>query len=123
LCGQLAAAKAGGRRHSLSKPVLRHPHGGCGASAILAWDTDRYYGSTPVGQPVLMLTKPVAPGDEITVDYGPNFAYQKHGFSRNTSGAKRSRIGASSTPSSAYLATPSVMTAITIINSGHDLPW
>ena len=64
-----------------------------------------------------MLTKPVAPGDEITVDYGPNFAYLKHGFSRNTSGAKRSRIGARSIPSSAFMATLSVMTATTFINS------
>ena len=70
-----------------------------------------------------MLTKPVAPGDEITVDYGPNFAYQKHGFSRNTSGAKRPRTGACSTTSSAFMATPSVMTPTTIINSGHDLLW
>ena len=93
------------------------------ANATLAWDTDRYYGSTPVGQPVLMLTNPVAPGDEITVDYGPNFAYQKHGFSRNTSGAKRPRTGAGSTTSSAFMATPSVMTPTTIINSGHDLLW
>ena len=54
-------------------------------NAVLAWDTDRYYGRTPVGQPVLMLTKPVAPGDEVTVDYGPNFAYKKHGFRRDTS--------------------------------------
>jgi hypothetical protein len=29
----LAAAKAGGRRRLLSKPVLRHPYGGCGASS------------------------------------------------------------------------------------------
>ena len=87
------------------------------ANAILAWDTDRYYGSTPVGQPVLMLTKPVAPGDEITVDYGPNFAYLKHGFSRNTSGAKRPKVGARSIPSSAFMATLSVMTATTFINS------
>jgi hypothetical protein len=93
------------------------------ANAILAWDTDRYYGSTPVGQPVLMLTKPVAPGDEVTVDYGPNFAYQKHGFSRNTSSAKRPRAGASSTPSSAFLATPSVMTATTTFKSDRDFPW
>eukprot|EP01047_Picozoa_sp_COSAG01_P106126 COSAG01_NODE_35265_length_534_cov_2.935632_1_plen_129_part_10 len=112
------------------------------------------------------------------VDYGPNFAYKKHGFRRDTGracaatgcgvdcvigvgrlpsrltdqggcvwlccgrcegqevlcghrglpgstsacSAKRPRAGASSTPSSAYMATPSVMTATTTINSGHDLP-
>jgi hypothetical protein len=92
-------------------------------NATLAWDTDWHYGRTPVGQPVLMLTKPVAPGDEVTVDYGPNFAYKKHVFRRDTSNAKRPRASASSTPSSAFLATPSVMTATTTFKSGHDLLW
>ena len=56
------------------------------ANAILTWDKDRYYGRTPVGQPVLMLTKSVAVGEEITADYGPYYGYKNHGFRRDSVG-------------------------------------
>ena len=49
-----------------------------GANAELLWDTD--FGEC--GQPYLHLKRFVEPGEEITVDYGPRYAYEQHGFAR-----------------------------------------
>jgi hypothetical protein len=35
------------------------------------------------GQPFLRLLRDVAAGEEITADYGPWYAYQRHGFNRH----------------------------------------
>lgn len=58
------------------------------ANAVLQWDHDRYlhggqHGQSPRGQHVLILKDDIDPGVEITVDYGPTFSYEAHGFSRH----------------------------------------
>ena len=49
------------------------------ANAMLGYEPN--YGA--VGQPTLTIKEQgVAAGEEITVDYGPRYAYNQHGFDR-----------------------------------------
>ena len=51
------------------------------ANAELVWDED--YGTR--GQPMVRLTRQIPAGEEITVDYGPHYAYADNDFDRHSS--------------------------------------
>ena len=52
------------------------------ANAKFHWDDERYLGRCATGQPVLIITRSLRPGEEITADYGPLFDYDRHNFRR-----------------------------------------
>ena len=110
--GKSYSTLVNGERVSRQFAIYANHQPGTKANAKLTWDNDRYIGRSPRGQPVLMLTAPVDPGDEITVDYGPHFAYKKHGFSRDSAATRKSRATDRSTTPSAYLVSPSVIMAV-----------
>ena len=110
--GKSYSTLVNGERVSRQFAIYANHQPGTKANAKLTWDNDRYIGRSPRGQPVLMLTAPADPGDEITVDYGPHFAYKKHGFSRDSVATRKSRATDRSTTPSAYLVSPSVIMAV-----------
>jgi hypothetical protein len=58
-----------------------HQPGAC-ANARFHWDEERYLGRCTTGQPVLIITRTLRPGEEVTADYGPLFDYARHHFRR-----------------------------------------
>jgi hypothetical protein len=53
------------------------------ANCRLFWDKDRYQGRSNIGQPVLITKRQIQTGEELTADYGPHYAYEKHGMVRS----------------------------------------
>ena len=60
--------------------AIRANHRRRGNNATLAWFDS--YGE--IGQPLIRTVRPVGAGEEITVDYGSNYAYDEHGFQRGS---------------------------------------